>query len=166
MQTFADWKASGTQPITPATPTPLPSFSTWKASQPTEISSPNFISDVGTALVTPTKPQSFFKTIADTWGDAVNRMDESAAVMADPKGSLLDTTVAGGRTIVGAVNVLFSPITAALNSASGIPVVGVVADGLNRVFAALGAGGGGAVRDTINALPIPQDVKNSILPNT
>lgn len=119
---------------------------------------------VQTALHTPTKPQNPIKTIVETFNHAVEEVQRQSDIFTNPNSSLLQKGVAVPETVLQAINVLFSPVTAALNASAGIPVVGVLADGVNRLFSAVGGGAGGMASDIIQNLPITQSAKDTLDP--
>lgn len=124
-------------------------------------------SDVAKAITTPTTTANeglggFFNSIKSTFSDAVTQLNQNV----DEWGSsgILGKTDALGETMLLPLNVLFSPITASLQSVQGVPVVGQLADGLNRIFSTIGAAGGATASTAIQALPIPQSAKDTIMP--
>lgn len=123
--------------------------------------------DVGTALSTPTAKDAeglsgFFDTIKQSFNGAVDDLNNNVDEWEN--GGLEGKADALGQTMLLPLNVLFSPVTAALKAVQGVPVIGQLADGLNRVFTALGAGGGDAAIDGLNVLPISQEHKDAIAP--
>ncbi len=102
-------------------------------------------------------------TLSDTAQDTAKRISDAGETL-NSNAPILDKVTAEGKVAVGLVNSAFAGITAPLNAARGIPVVGYVADGVNNFFGALGVGGAGYATLAVDALPFSDKVKETIRP--
>jgi len=128
--------------------------------------------DIYGALTTPPAEKSLdmqksleagWDTIATTVQDTAKRFENVAKTYSQPS-SLVEKGAATGEAAMGVLNNLFLGITAPLKAVQGIPVVGYLADGVNNIFSALGAGGASVASDTVDGLPVSQKTKDTIRP--
>lgn len=80
------------------------------------------------------------KVLGDTINDTYGRAKKAFFTWTSPDSTSFERTVALGELGVGAVNALFSPITSVLQTATTVPGIGHIADGMNRIFGAIGGG--------------------------
>lgn len=129
--------------------------------------------DVKNVVTAPFPKQSFnpieaLKTganvIKNTFNDQVARLEKGHKVMTDPNASVLEKTAAQAEINLGWVNAAFTPITATLQGATKLPVVGSAAEIINRFFGTLGTVGSDISEGAVNALPVSPETKKTILP--
>jgi hypothetical protein len=78
--------------------------------------------------------------------------------------SKLDKTVGTGMAGLGAIHVAFAPITSSMRMLAGVPVVGRVATGVEKLFGAIGGGFAGAAVTNLQQLPIQEESKTKLEP--
>lgn len=106
------------------------------------------------------------KAIGDAWGV----LKESVLAEGENISNLFKAPTksgkvgAGLKTVSGAANVLFSPISALFAGAEQIPVLGSVARVINLPFAAVGDAGVGLANEIVAELPISDEAKMNIAP--
>ena len=136
---------------------------------------PSILSDVKNALFTPPAEKSFenigvkgvepvFKDFANTLLDTQDKVTNAVKTAMDTHKSLLDKGVAVSEAGLGAINVLFSPVTMFTNAARGIPGLGYIADGVNNIFAAAGTGVAGVAEKALDSSPFSQETKDKLRP--
>lgn len=111
--------------------------------------------------------QFYDKTIGNftnTIKDTVGRFDTYNQVAMDQHSSALQKGVALGEAGVGVLNTVFSPITSAMGGLESIPIIGHVANGINRIFSAIGSGGSELALQGLDRLPISQQTKDELHP--
>lgn len=94
----------------------------------------------------------------DTWDTVVVPM------VTTKETPTLSKAVSVGRSVLGVVNVFFSPVTGSLKGLSTVPGVGHLADLLNATFSGLGVAGGTAALDALNAAPVSDETKAKLTP--
>jgi hypothetical protein len=108
------------------------------------------------------------KVVSDTLADQTNRMSTAfqPAIEGYLNGDLkkADVVAGLGSYVMGIVNMGFSPVAGALKGAESIPVLGLVATGLNKFAAGLGGLGGNVAVQTLEALPFDQETKSKLTP--
>ena len=115
--------------------------------------------------MTPVPAVDIFKdTLSSTIKDAGERLYNAYTTVKDTHASNLKKGVAIGEAGIGAVNALFSPVSATLSGLSTVPGVGYLADAVNAVFGALGKGGSENVMGAVDALPLSKETKDTIKP--
>lgn len=111
--------------------------------------------------------ESGWKSLSSTLDDFATRMNNWSAA-SKAHASLIKQGAAAGEAAVGALNVLFTPITVALATVQGIPGMGQAADLINEIFGAVGGGfsgvGEGAVKNAAGAGLISKDSADTITP--
>ena len=90
---------------------------------------------------------------AATIKDAGIRLNNAVTTIKDEHASLLQKGTAVGEAGMGAVNSLFTIVTAPLAVISSVPGVGYLADGVNKAFGLLGAGGSIAADKAVDVIP-------------
>lgn len=128
------------------------------------------------AVTTPTKAEGFFDTLKESFNNSVDEFNNNVDEWRS--GGPLDKVDAWVKTGLIPINLLFSPITAATqslqqktNPIGDLPVIpGVLstrqlADGFNRLFDAIGAGGTGIATTVLDGLPISDSAKQSLRPS-
>lgn len=111
--------------------------------------------DIGLAAI-----NSFTATAQDT----AQKLSTAWQAVADQHASLVDKGVATGEAALGLLNSGFSPLTSFLAGSAHIPIVGVVAQGINNVFGAIGAAGKDGGIGAVNDLPISDETKAKLAP--
>src|SRR3990167_6422712 len=128
--------------------------------------------DVGSALLTQPAPKSLdmqeslkggWDVLSTTLQETSKKFQDFSTAWTTPVGGV-KKTVATGEVGMAVLNNLFALPSAFIKSAQGIPVVGYIADGVNNLFAALGAGGSGVADSAVDALPASQKTKETIRP--
>lgn len=108
------------------------------------------------------------KVVSETLEDQTNRMGSAfrPAVEGYLNGDVkkADVVAGLGNYVMGIVNTGFSPIAGALKGAESIPVLGLVATGLNKFAAGLAGTGGNAAVATLDALPFDQETTEKLTP--
>lgn len=130
---------------------------------------------VKTALTTPTPDKGFVASLKESAKNAYDDFSNNVDQWHKPDSTALDKVAATTKTGLDAVGLLFAPITAALQSVQSknskigsLPIIpGVVstrqlADGLNRMFNAIGEAGGGVATSIVDTLPISPESKEKI----
>lgn len=105
-----------------------------------------------------------WQSLKDTLKDSVDRFETYNKTASDSHSSALQKGVALGEAGMGALNTIFSPVTASLSALSTVPVVGHVANKVNEVFSALGNGGSETAKSAVDKLPLSQTTKDAIKP--
>lgn len=96
--------------------------------------------------------------------DAGDRLNTAVETIANNHATALDKGVAVGEAGVGALNVLFSTVTAPLAAMGTVPIVGHAVDIVNNVFGALGTAGADIAEKSIGGLPVSNQTKQKITP--
>lgn len=97
--------------------------------------------------------------------DAGAAMTNFSTVAQDKNSTGLQKTVAGGQAALSGLGAFFAPLNAAGASAAQIPVLGHVAQAINNLFGAIGAGGSDAAEGALQALPyVSQSTKDQLQP--
>lgn len=105
-----------------------------------------------------------YQTVRETISDSARRNLEAISKVRDPKVSTLKKATAVGEAGMGVLNAVFLPITAPLQGAAKLPVVGSVAEVVNRLFGVLGVVGSDALEGYVEALPVSDKTKATITP--
>lgn len=103
-------------------------------------------------------------TVAETLTDTFERYKLSYKAYQDPKVSVREKVVKQAELSMGLVNTALSPITASLTGAAHLPVVGSVAESINRFFGVLGTVGSDVGEGAVEALPVSDKTKALITP--
>ena len=82
-------------------------------------------------------PEEAVLSVKDTLGDSWKRLGEVKKVWTTDS-TKADKAGKTGLAALGVVNTLFTPVTAGLKMFQEVPVIGNVAEGVERVFGAIG----------------------------
>lgn len=104
------------------------------------------------------------QNVADTLTDTFNRYKKSYKAYQNPNASIKEKAIAQAELSMGLVNTALSPITASLQGAAKLPVIGSVAETINRFFGVLGTVGGDVGEGAVEALPVSDKTKEAIKP--
>jgi len=135
------------------------------------------ISDISSVLRQPLTPTSGNPVDAAKagWDSLVGTIDDSAAKLNDMKDTLTSyasggpttgaqATAATGEAALGLLNGIFSPITAGIAAASKGPgIVGITAQGVSKLFSAIGVGASDGAQGVVNSLPFLSDDQKATL---
>lgn len=102
--------------------------------------------------------------VADVLDDTFERYKKSYHTYQNPNASLKEKAIAQGELTMGLINTAFAPITATLQGAAKLPVVGPVAEVVNRFFGALGTVGSDLAEGAVDTLPVSEQTKEQIRP--
>lgn len=105
------------------------------------------------------------KVVADTLTDTQNRLADAFNTFGyggTPQGTTAQKVGAVGNAAMGIVNTIFSPISGVLATFASIPGTNYLANGINKVFGAIGGGASAGAQEAVNELPISQATKDAI----
>jgi hypothetical protein len=131
-------------------------------------------SDVRRVVTAPFPKQSWnpmealkttYKTAKDTLGNSfIDRPKAALSAIFDRNSTPAERVTKTGEAGLGIINAAFLPITAPLQGATRLPVVGSAAELINRFFGVLGTVGADVGEGAIEALPIKNETKKVITP--
>lgn len=180
--------SSQPQPVSSPSPTfnsPAPSMTPMnfgmQTSTPATGSAPNVVNSIfqGAAqgFMQPT-PQAKFsnaydggaiqaggKAVSDSLTDTQNRLANAFntfGIGGTPQGTVAQKVGAVADVGLGIVNNIFSPISGVIATFASIPGTNIIANGINKVFGAIGGGASAGAQEAVNELPISQATKDAI----
>lgn len=102
--------------------------------------------------------KSFSDTLQDTW-QRIQHMTDTAM---DEHATKLEMGASEEEAAMGALNVLFTPVTTSLATVSGIPGVGQLADKVSELFGAISGGAIKVASGALDDMPISDETRETL----
>lgn len=115
-------------------------------------------------LVAGVGSQNALTAAHDAFSQGVDQISNHLVTVADSGKPTLERAVALGSAAVETINTGFGVLLSPFASYATVPGLGNIYDGVNKIFGAIGGGGGAALSTFVNQLPIDQKTKDIVSP--